>query len=83
MRNKATTLEDFSITELKEREQVFGQNDHVRIYGLDKKVRLEAVGFTVKLDNYVNEHFTQAQQKRYGFDVSEQIWYCEKKYTVS
>jgi len=78
MLNKQNTLEDFSITDPKERERVFGQNDHVRIYGLDKKDRLEAAGFTVHVDNYVNDNFTQAEQKRYGFDVSEQIWLCSK-----
>lgn len=78
MLNNQSTLEDFSITDPKERERVFGQNDHVRIYGLDKKNRLEAAGFTVHIDNYVNDNFTWEEQKRYGFDVSEQIWLCSK-----
>lgn len=78
MLDKPQTLEDFSITEPKERERVFGQNDHVRVYGLDKKDRLESVGFTVEMDDFVNEHFTEEEQKRYGFDVSEKIFLCKK-----
>lgn len=43
----ATTYEDFSITDPTEREQVFGQSDHVRIYAMDYLGRLEEAGFQV------------------------------------
>ena len=39
------TYEDDSITEPKERTQVFGQYDHVRIYGKDFYQRIETAGF--------------------------------------
>ncbi|MGA1546347.1 MAG: class I SAM-dependent methyltransferase [Flavobacteriaceae bacterium] len=43
--NRTTTFEDNSITDPKERTNVFGQYDHVRIYGQDFYKRLEKVGF--------------------------------------
>jgi SAM-dependent methyltransferase len=46
------TFEDFSITDPKEREKVFGQHDHVRIYGRDYKDRLEKAGFKVTVDKF-------------------------------
>ena len=42
------TFEDDSITDPKERARIFGQYDHVRIYGRDYYKRLEAVGFQAK-----------------------------------
>ena len=41
------TYEDFSITGEKEREEHFGQFDHVRIYASDYTDRLKSVGFEV------------------------------------
>lgn len=48
------TFEDFTITDPKERERIFGQYDHVRIYGRDYRDRLENGGFKVKIDEFVN-----------------------------
>ena len=45
--NRDTTFEDDSITDKKERARIFGQYDHVRIYGRDYFDKLRAVGFTV------------------------------------
>ena len=47
----AETFEDASITEQADRERVFGQFDHVRIYGRDYPARLEQAGFKVKIHN--------------------------------
>jgi SAM-dependent methyltransferase len=44
----AVTFEDPSITDPAERERVFGQNDHVRIYGLDFVERLREAGFVAR-----------------------------------
>lgn len=41
------TLEDLSITTEADRERVFGQKDHVRIYAADYQDRLASVGFEV------------------------------------
>jgi len=43
--NRTATFEDDRITDPKERTKVFGQYDHVRIYGQDFYNRLEKVGF--------------------------------------
>ena len=42
---RAKTYEDFSITDPDERSHVFGQYDHVRIYGKDFYALLDQVGF--------------------------------------
>ncbi len=46
------TFEDNSITDKKERARIFGQYDHVRIYGRDYFDKLRSVGFTVEEVNY-------------------------------
>ena len=43
------TFEDPSITDPKERLRLFGQQDHVRIYGPDFLDRLKAAGFQVSV----------------------------------
>jgi SAM-dependent methyltransferase len=46
------TFEDNSITDRKERSKIFGQYDHVRIYGRDYFNKLRAIGFDVNEANY-------------------------------
>ena len=50
---KDTTYEDKSITDPKEREKAFGQDDHVRMYGRDYGARLASVGFEVLADDFI------------------------------
>ena len=45
--NRTTTFEDNSITDRKERTKVFGQYDHVRVYGKDYLEFLDQTGFSV------------------------------------
>jgi len=78
MNQDEKTYEDDSITNPKEREEHFGQNDHVRLYGLDKKQRLEAVGFEVTIDPYVSEHYTDSEIQYYGFIKEEDVWVVRK-----
>ncbi|GLU42487.1 SAM-dependent methyltransferase [Muricauda sp. NBRC 101325] len=47
-----TTYEDDSITDKKERAKIFGQYDHVRIYGRDYFDKLRSIGFTVEEVDY-------------------------------
>lgn len=49
---RATTFEDHGITDKKERAKIFGQYDHVRIYGMDYFDKLRAMGFTVEAVDY-------------------------------
>jgi ubiquinone/menaquinone biosynthesis C-methylase UbiE len=76
MSDKPQTEEDLTITDPKERERRFGQDDHVRTYGMDKKDRLESVGFTVVLDKFLFE-LDQKQIDQYRI-VREDIWLCKK-----
>lgn len=48
------TFEDNAITDRKERARIFGQYDHVRIYGRDYFDKLRNIGFTVKEVDYAN-----------------------------
>ncbi|KAA2215943.1 class I SAM-dependent methyltransferase [Maribacter flavus] len=45
--SREITFEDHSITDKKERARIFGQYDHVRIYGRDFFEKLRSVGFRV------------------------------------
>lgn len=49
---RATTFEDNSITDKKERAKIFGQYDHVRIYGRDYFDKLRSIGFKVEEVDY-------------------------------
>ncbi|MFY9242573.1 MAG: methyltransferase domain-containing protein [Polaribacter sp.] len=53
--SRATTFEDDSITDKKERAEIFGQYDHVRVYGRDYFNRLRSVGFKVDEVDYTNK----------------------------
>ena len=50
--NREFTFEDHTITNKTERTKIFGQYDHVRIYGRDYFDRLRAVGFKVEPVDY-------------------------------
>lgn len=77
MSDKPTTDEDLSITDPRERERRFGQNDHVRTYGMDKKDRLQAAGFSVRLDPFLFE-LPDDTIHHYAL-IREDIWIAEKK----
>ncbi|RKE98307.1 class I SAM-dependent methyltransferase [Ichthyenterobacterium magnum] len=49
------TFEDNTITDKKERAKIFGQYDHVRIYGRDYFDKLRSVGFKVKEVDYTSK----------------------------
>ncbi|AMA48282.1 MULTISPECIES: class I SAM-dependent methyltransferase [Flavobacterium] len=50
--SRQTTFADDTITDPKERAKIFGQYDHVRVYGLDYFDKLRSIGFTVKEVDY-------------------------------
>ena len=50
--NRETTFEDNSITDPKERAEIFGQYDHVRVYGRDYFNKLRSIGFEVQEVDY-------------------------------
>lgn len=71
------TYEDDSITDPKQREKHFGQDDHVRLYGKDYPNRLRSVGFIVAENEYVNE-LDEQTQKLYALPKGEVINFCKK-----
>ena len=77
LRLDQNTFEDDRITDPKERAQVFGQYDHVRIYGKDYQNRLKQVGFTVKMLAYA-EQLTSEEQTHYAVPANEIIPVCTK-----
>ncbi len=53
--DRLKTFENWSITSPDERAKVFGQYDHVRIYGQDYYSRLEKVGFKAKAFDLISK----------------------------
>ncbi|MDP4599777.1 MAG: class I SAM-dependent methyltransferase [Polaribacter sp.] len=53
--NMDITFEDNSITDKKERAKIFGQYDHVRVYGKDYFDRLREIGFKVNEIDYTKK----------------------------
>lgn len=70
--SRATTFEDNSITDPKERAKIFGQYDHVRVYGNDYFDKLRNVGFIVDEVDYTSK-LTEAEIKRYRLSKGEII----------
>jgi SAM-dependent methyltransferase len=75
--DREKTYEDFSITSPKERKKIFGQEDHVRIYGRDYFNRLEQVGFRVIKDDFINK-FDESEIERLVLDKGEILFFCTK-----
>ncbi len=68
-----TTFEDNSITDPRERERIFGQDDHVRKYGTDYPKRINASGLRAVEDDFVNT-LTDDFRKRHGLVKGEIIY---------
>tara|TARA_Y100000746_G_scaffold72387_2_gene60445 strand:- start:647 stop:1411 length:765 start_codon:yes stop_codon:yes gene_type:complete len=75
--NRDKTFEDSSIKDPKERNKVFGQYDHVRIYGMDYYDRLKSVGFSVEQIKYA-DNLTKDEIKKYCLNSNEIIPVCKK-----
>ena len=52
--SREVTFSDDSITDAKERAKIFGQYDHVRVYGRDYFDKLRSIGFKVNEIDYTN-----------------------------
>lgn len=71
------TFEDNSITDPKERAKIFGQYDHVRIYGRDFFDKLRSIGFKVTEENYTQQ-LSSAEIDKYRLAKGEIIPVCQK-----
>jgi SAM-dependent methyltransferase len=72
------TFENPTITDKREREKVFGQDDHVRKYGLDYSKRLERGGLEVEEIDLFNT-LSEEEVNRFGFMKGEVIYKGVKK----
>ena len=70
--DRLKTFENSSITSPDERTKVFGQYDHVRIYGMDYYKRLESVGFKAKGIDFLKE-FSHKEIEIYALPKNERI----------
>lgn len=68
--NRDVTFEDDTITDKRERALIFGQYDHVRIYGRDYFDKLRTIGFTVEEVDYTNA-LTKEKVNRYRLAKGE------------
>ncbi len=79
--HRQTTFEDPSVQSPTERLRLFGQVDHVRVYGLDYYERLERTGFAVTCDDFVRT-LPPAQVQRHALMPDETITLCRKQCPV-
>ena len=75
--NRSVTFEDDSIIDQKERTKIFGQYDHVRVYGSDYYQRLEKVGFTTQGIDYLSQ-LSQEERNRFALPKEENIPVAKK-----
>jgi SAM-dependent methyltransferase len=72
------TIEDPTITDPRERERLFGQDDHVRKYGKDYTARMERAGLQAVEDTFVDQ-LTPEQQHHFGLSRGEVIYKAVKE----
>lgn len=75
--NRQETFQDDSITSREERARIFGQYDHVRIYGRDFFQKLRSIGFTVEEVNY-GAKLEISERDRYRLAEGEIIPVCTR-----
>lgn len=68
------TFEDNSITDPRERERVFGQDDHVRLFGKDYPKRIERAGMKTEESN-----FATTVSERFGVQNKEVLYVARKQ----
>ena len=76
--NNPKTEEDPSVTDPKERERLYGQDDHVRQYGLDYGKKLKTAGFKVTESDFINK-LEPKLVERYALPKGEIIYFCEEE----
>ena len=73
----STTFEDNTITDQSERTRIFGQYDHLRVYGMDYFKKLASVGFDVKALDYTAT-LSSEDIERYRLYRGELLPVCKK-----
>ena len=75
--SKAITFEDSTITDSKERAKLFGQYDHLRVYGRDYFNKLRSIGFKVDEVDYTKK-ITLDKIEKYCLMKNEILPVCYK-----
>lgn len=75
-KGREQTFEDDSITDPEQRQRLFGQYDHRRVYGRDYGERLQQAGFEVYQIPYA-ESLSQAERERYAL-TDEELYIVRK-----
>ena len=73
----STTFEDNTITDQRERTRIFGQYDHLRVYGMDYFKKLASVGFDVQVLDYTST-LSSEEIERYRLYRGELLPVCKK-----
>jgi len=76
--SRENTFEDASITDKEERTKIFGQYDHVRVYGRDYFNKLRSVGFKVDEVDYT-QRITPEELERFCLMKNEILPVCYKE----
>lgn len=76
MSQESSTLEDATVHTPRQRREIFGEETHVRVYGLDLVDRLEAPGFHV--EPAVQPHRSSTEVLRFGLPSDERSFVCTK-----
>ena len=71
------TFEDNTITDQRERTRIFGQYDHLRVYGMDYFKKLSSIGFEVNALDYTSG-MTSDDIERYRLCKGELLPVCKK-----
>jgi len=66
------TFEDNSVTNKAKRTEIFGQYDHVRVYGMDYYTRLQNVGFETKAIDFLKD-LRPEEKRRFALPEAEKI----------
>jgi hypothetical protein len=69
------SYEDPTVTGTRERQAVFGQHDHVRVYGYDVQDRLEDAGFEVEESRPARHRF---DAERFGLHGDDIVHWCQR-----
>jgi len=76
--SRKETFQDDSITDPDERTRIFGQYDHVRVYGLDFFDKLRSIGFSVKPVDFT-KHLTDTEIDKFRLVKGELLPVVHKK----
>lgn len=72
-----STVEDVNLYDPEKQLELFGQPDHVRVYGKDFLDRLSEAGFHIEVIDYVSK-FSHNERFRFGFKRKELIFLGNK-----